>query len=149
MNRQDVIKELIALTSKLAQEYNCPEYQCGEDRQKGIWGEDFTKYLENTYGECTKEFKFTSEEKFMYRGYKTEDISKPVCCVRFRYRFASPCIAIEIYKGQRQIFAEMEISDYRGKWHISQFTIFDEDGLEFANKLRSEWHKIKDNKINR
>ena len=144
MKREEVIKSLINLTANLAQEYNCTEYQCGEDRQKGIWGEEFTQYLEHTYGECTKEFTFSSEDKFIYRGYQKEDSSKPVRRIRFRYRFANPCIAIEVYKGQRQIFAEMEISDYGGKWHIGQFTIFDEDGMEFANRLRLEWHKIKE-----
>lgn len=57
MNRQETIKTLQQIAADIAQEMGYTEMRVGEDRQKGIWGESFTRYLEETYGECTKEIK--------------------------------------------------------------------------------------------
>lgn len=50
MNRQDTIKTLQQIAAEIAQEMGYTEMRIGEDRQKGILGENFTRYLEETYG---------------------------------------------------------------------------------------------------
>lgn len=52
MNRQETIKTLQQIAADIAQEMGYTEMRVGEDRQKGIWGESFTRYLEETYRYC-------------------------------------------------------------------------------------------------
>ena len=48
MNRQETIKTLQQIAAEIAQEMGYTEMRVGEDRQKGVWGEGFTRYLEET-----------------------------------------------------------------------------------------------------
>lgn len=81
MNREDFIKRLISFGSQKAKENGYTEVLRGEDREKGIWGEEFTAFLEKEVGgDCSSTIKW----------YNPDNGEKD--CVEFYFRFNSPCI---------------------------------------------------------
>ena len=87
MNRQETIKTLQQIAADIAQEMGYTEMRVGEDRQKGIWGESFTRYLEETYGECTKEIKW-------FKPDAPEDLAFGDN-IEFSFRFSDPQVCID------------------------------------------------------
>lgn len=101
-DRKAVIKTLQSVANALAERYGFSTMEVGEDRDKGIWGEKFTEYLEERHGECTEKIHW----------YKDEE-SKRDAYVEFRFRFASPLISVHI-KGEQnvEIMGNVEFSNY-------------------------------------
>lgn len=130
------------IASELAKEYNCKNFFVGEDRQKGIWSEEFTKFLEAQHGQCTEQIKFT--------GYNDDYIIS----VETRYKFSSPavCIRFKNRHVKSEDLAEMCLSgynpdkqDWSSEYHISDFQCFNSRGLDLAQDLRERWNnKVKE-----
>lgn len=111
MNREETIQILQKAAEELARKHGYTNLQIGEDRQKGIWGERLTEYLEKTYGECTKEIKWCDPDNS--NNY-----------VEFRFRFSDPVISMGTFDrgDQRQNMASLEYSD-----HFADWTHYDEE----------------------
>lgn len=106
MNRQDTIKTLQQIAAEIAQEMGYTEMKIGEDRQKGIWGESFTRYLEETYGECTQEirwFKPDAPKDLAFGDY-----------IKFSFRFSNPKVCIDHRKTDGSL-ANVEFSDWNSE----------------------------------
>jgi len=101
MNRQESIKTLQTIVNRIAQKYGYTEMVAGQDKQKGIWDEAFTNFLEEKYGDCSTEIKwFKPGDDYSY--------------VEFRFRFSNPVIAIKFRDDQkRETLASLEFSDHR------------------------------------
>lgn len=135
--RSQVIKDLQTYASQLAEHYGFTEMEIGEDRQKGVWGEGFTSFLEKKYGECTKEVRWM-------------DKNDPGNYVEFRFRFQNPCVCISL--NGRETLAECEVgSGYRkvdGKFEYDNayrphgFTAWGEGCLELSQKLKDDIENI-------
>ena len=87
MNRQDTIKILQQIAAEIAQEMGYTEMKIGEDRQKGIWGESFTRYLEETYGECTKAIRWFKPDAPKDLAFGDN--------IEFSFRFSYPQVCID------------------------------------------------------
>jgi len=135
--RDELIKLMQLIANELASEFEFDEVNIGEDRQKGIWGEEFTYYLERTYGECTKDVTYKSSDKLGR--------------VNFRFRFVTPCISIKTYDdNHHEVFCEVEVDkpfdcelkkhSEDDQWTITQSTLFSPEfgGLEYYNKIKSK-----------
>lgn len=81
MTREELIREMQGAAARIAKKYGLTEVQIGEDRQKGIWGEAFTKYLEQRDGPCTAVIRWT-------------DGVNQYPAVMFDFRFSTPRIGI-------------------------------------------------------
>lgn len=135
MTRDDVINELQQLCSELAKEFGFNEMVVGEDRQKGIWGEKLTEWLEAKYGSCTKEIRWFSNDQKSY--------------VEFWFRFASPVLSIRLKDGA---FGSIQIDQkynpqtkqYEGDFCYREGQIFEEKGVVLFCKLLDSWHKIEE-----
>ena len=127
MNREQAIKTLKTICSQVAEKYGFTEMEIGQDRQKGIWGEKFTEFLEKTTGgDCSTEIKWRKPGNDYDR-------------VEFRFRFDNPVISIRFRdKEQRETLANLEFATKRyvpdGVWEE------DEPG---------GWHKKGDTKYNK
>lgn len=99
MNREQAIKTLKTIAAKMAKKYGYTEMTIGKDTQKGIWGSEFTKFLEKeSGGDCSTEI--TWRKPGDEYGY-----------VEFCFRFANPVIAIKFLdKNQRETLANLEFS---------------------------------------
>lgn len=106
MNRQDTIKTLQQIAAEIAQEMGYTEMRVGEDRQKGIWGEGFTRYLEETYGECTKEIRWFKPDAPKDLAFGDN--------IEFSFRFSNPQICIDHLKTDGTL-ANVEFSDWNNK----------------------------------
>lgn len=127
MNREDAIKALKVIASKMAKKYGYTEMNVGQDRQKGIWGEKFTEFLEKSIGgDCSTEIKWTKPGNNI--GY-----------VEFRFRFDNPVIAIMFQdEEQRETLASLE-------FHTKRYVpngLWEEDGP-------GGWHKKGDIKYDK
>lgn len=113
MNREETIKMLQVVGSRLAEKYGYSETIIGEDRQKGLWGEKLTKHLEEKFGSCTQEIKWRDPEN--QDNY-----------VEFRFRFADPVISINTFDrgDKKQNMASIEYSD-----HFADWSHYDEDRI--------------------
>lgn len=101
MNREEAIKTLKGIANAIAEKYGYTEICIGQDRQNGIWGEDFTKFLEKSVGgDCSSEIKWRKPGN--ERDY-----------VEFRFRFDNPCIAINFYDNERETLASLEFHTKR------------------------------------
>ena len=89
MNRNELINACNSILKTMATKYGFNYLVETEDRQKGIWGESFTEFLENTVGECTKGYLIFKDKDHMnkYDPY-----------LEFRYRFSDPCISYNFYE---------------------------------------------------
>lgn len=105
MNRDETIKVLQKAGENLARSLGFTDIVIGEDRQKGIWGENLTKYLEEKYGSCTQEIKWQDSEN--RNNY-----------VEFRFRFSDPVISINTFDrgDKKQNMASIEYSDHYADW---------------------------------
>ena len=111
-NRSAFIEMLINYATNKANELGYDEVIIGEDRQKGFWGEGFTKYLEKTHGECTKEIEWRKDKETY---------------IWFRFRFESPCLAFHWEDDAQQGYMiEFEFSD---TILISTDRRYDKDGF--------------------
>lgn len=120
ISRFEMVSRMNDLASELAAKHGFELMESQDDRQKGIWGEELTKKLEKEHGPCTQETRWTSATK---PGH-----------VLFRFRFASPLIAIQEYsKGGNQVMASVEIGqryntgtkESDGDWTIREAMIWD------------------------
>ena len=113
MNREETILVLQKAAEHLARERGYTDIEIGEDRQKGIWGENLTKYLEEKFGSCTQEIKWRDPEN---RNNHVE----------FRFRFADPVISINTFDrgDKKQNMASIEYSDHYADW-----SHYDEDRI--------------------
>ena len=136
MNRESAIKTLQKMGSELAKEYGYEVMLVGEDRQKGLWGESMTKYLEETYGECTKSIKWKKDE-----NDKEE-------YVEFDFRFANPRLTV---KKPGEVLCSLELSDYNyeTKEHTGDFVLdeimvwkYTKGGDELQNVLVNMWNSL-------
>lgn len=100
MKRKEAIKVLQGIACRMAEKYGFTEMTIGKDRQKGIWGEGFTEFLESQHGDCSTVIRWTRPDK---DGGEY---------VEFRYRFASPVICIKFWEGDRETMANLEFHDY-------------------------------------
>lgn len=100
MNREELIKTCHKILKEICGKYGYEYLVENEDRQKGLYGESFTKVLESDFGECTKG----------YLVYKNENDKSSY--FSFRFRFANPCISFNSYEERDgrpvESFAEIE-----------------------------------------
>ena len=106
MNRQDTIKTLQQIAAEIAQEMGYTEMRVGEDRQKGIWEEGFTRYLEETYGKCTKEIRWFKPDAPKDLAFGDN--------IEFSFRFSKPQICID-HRETDGALANVEFSDWNNK----------------------------------
>lgn len=106
MNRQDTIKTLQQIAAEIAQEMGYTEMKIGEDRQKGIWGESFTRYLEETYGECTKAIRWFKPDAPKDLAFGDN--------IEFSFRFSDPQVCIDHRKTDGSL-ANVEFSDWNSE----------------------------------
>lgn len=106
MNRQDTIKTLQQIAAEIAQEMGYTEMKIGEDRQKGIWGESFTRYLEETYGECTQEIRWFKPDAPKDLAFGDN--------IKFSFRFSNPKVCIDHRKTDGSL-ANVEFSDWNSE----------------------------------
>lgn len=106
MNRQETIKILQQIAAEIAQEMGYTEMRIGEDRQKGIWGEKFTRFLEEEYGECTQEIRWFRPDVPKELTYGDN--------IEFLFRFSSPKVCIDHRKTDGSL-AEIEFSDWNSE----------------------------------
>lgn len=112
MNREEAIKTLKGIAAAVAEKYGYTEMCIGQDRQKGIWGEEFTKFLEESVGgDCSSEIN--------WRKPGNEDDY-----VEFRFRFSNPCIAIRFRENDRETLASLE---FRTQKYVPD-GVYEEDG---------------------
>lgn len=106
MTREELIKEMRLAGSRIAKKYGLDTMKVGEDRQKGIWGEGLTQYLENKEGPCD-----------MFVNW-TNGVDK-YPCVDFDFRFATPRLGMRDATGNIGFYAEVywpwdsEAKDYK------------------------------------
>lgn len=113
MNREDFIKRLITFGSQRAKEIGYTEVLRGEDRQKGVWGENFTKFLEKEAGgDCSSTIKW-------YNPDKEKD------CIEFYFRFNSPCILRRWYSDGYECLV---CFDFTNKKLVNTGETYQEDG---------------------
>ena len=108
MGREEFLAKAVGFAVRLAEDYGCDELVMGEDRKKGVWGEDFTAFLERTVGECTRELTWTGGDHDESREFASERHERQV---QFRFRFANPCVSVSL--GHNMTYAELEFSDSR------------------------------------
>lgn len=126
MNREQAIKTLKSICSKMAEKYGYTEMVIGEDRQKGIWGTEFTKFLEMSEGgDCSTEIKWMKPGGEY--GY-----------VEFRFRFANPVIAIKFRDSdQKETLASLEFTTKRyvpdGVWKEDRWGIYKKGDTRFKS----------------
>lgn len=175
MNRDQAIKTLQLIGAEIAKEMGYTEMVIGEDRQKGVWGENFTKFLETEYGECTKEIKWFKENKPNNLSYGDN--------IEFSFRFSSPQLIID-HRNVDGSLASIELSDFchsayiarenelkalseeergkkkeikerynplvhTGEFRISEIQVFmgdDGKGLEYLDMLRNAWNEATEQK---
>ena len=106
MNRQETIKTLQQIAAEIAQEMGYTEMRVGEDRQKGVWGEGFTRYLEETYVECTKEIRWFKPDAPKDLAFGDN--------IEFSFRFSKPQICID-HRETDGALANVEFSDWNNK----------------------------------
>ena len=134
MNRQDTIKTLQQIAAEIAQEMGYTEMRVGEDRQKGIWGENFTRYLEETYGECTKEIKW-------FKPDAPEDLTYGDN-IEFSFRFSSPQVCIDHRKTDGSL-AEVEFSD----WNPEIYNGYEKEKSTMEEQLGRKLTKEEDDSL--
>ena len=129
MNRQDTIKTLQQIAAEIAQEMGYTEMRVGEDRQKGIWGEKFTKFLEEKYGECTKEIKWFKPNAPKELTYGDN--------ISFSFRFSNPQVCIDHRKTDGSL-AEIEFSDWNSEIYNEYQKEKDAKEEQLGRKLTKE-----------
>lgn len=142
--RAEFITEVREFAERLAREYKCDEVTVDEDRQKGIWGEGMTAWLEDRCGgDCSTNVKWSGGEvKVIGKGEKWE-CERPERQVEMRFRFDSPCVSV--YLDHRKTFAELQFSDYIDGEHSGYFALHEtmawgyHGGMPLLEKLCEMW----------
>lgn len=140
MERDEFVKAIQELGAKFAEWFGCDVMSIGEDRQKGIWGETMTRFLEEKHGACTEEIKWTKENE--QEGYQTE--------VEFRFRFANPCLSIRVNTPQKEVLGSLEFSNWNketqnhdGEYKLSEVLSFGgREGMELATEMADAYEKM-------
>ena len=137
-DRHKVVSVVRGIAEKVAKKRNYTQMVIEEDRQKGIWGEELTRYLEKTYGECTEEITWYPEGTDKFGAYDPQ--------VKFRFRFSSPVVSI---MGDGVSFGSIEISDYdsitkeyNGNYKISEGMFWKAEGQALLQELIDEWNSV-------
>lgn len=102
MNRKETIARLLMMGAEIAEQMGYTQMEIGEDREKGIWGEGFTEFLEKKYGECTKIVRWVRKEK---QDFTYGDM------VQFSFRFSNPQLMIDHRKVDGSM-AKIELDDF-------------------------------------
>lgn len=151
MERNEFIKEIYLFAGKKAQELGLNNLKKGSDRQKGVWGEGFTEFLEREYkGDCSSEMVFYGDDERTYVGT--------------RFRFANPCVCYSWYIDDEECLVEFEFSNRKyidseevyerdsfcykkgdkkkipveTEWRISQVIMF---GVRHSDEVYRDWYK--------
>lgn len=151
MERKEFIKEICFFASKKAQELGFSNVKKGSDRQKGVWGEKFTEFLEREYkGDCSSEMVFYGDDEQTFVGT--------------RFRFASPCVYYRWYIDDEECLVEFEFTNKKyidsgevyerdsfcfkkgdkkkvaieTEWRIAQVTMF---GVRYSDEVYRNWYK--------
>ena len=132
MERNEAVALLQKIGGDIAKELGFGKCDVGEDRQKGIWGEKMTAYLEGKYGECSA--------KIVWHGGEPEKKK-----VEFNFRFATP--RLEIRNGNAYASIEVSNYDYETKTYtLPEFEICeslvqmpDRGGFEMLELLTTKW----------
>ena len=151
MKRNEFIKEIYLFASKKAQELGFSNLKKGSDRQKGVWGEKLTEFLERKYkGDC-------SSEMFFYGDNERTIIGT-------RFRFSNPCVYYRWYIDDEECLVEFEFTNEKyidseevyeddcffhkkgekkkvsieTEWRIGQVTMF---GVRYSDEVYRNWHK--------
>ena len=146
-DRNEVVKRLQEYAAQLAAEYGYTDMHVGEDRQKGVWGEAFTAWLEKQEGgPCATEIHW-------YQDGNTKNY------VEFRFWFETPCVSVSC--NNRETFCEISVSDVvkrdeadqivrneDGSWkkdrvfRPNHVTAWGQGCLEIANRMVSDIEKF-------
>ena len=95
MTRDELIHEMRQAGARIAKKYGLDTMQVGQDRQKGIWGEGLTRYLEQKDGPCDFFVNWTNGvDKYP--------------CVEFDFRFATPRLGMRDATGNVGAFVEVD-----------------------------------------
>jgi len=109
--RADFIAEVREFAEGLAKEYRCDIVTVDEDRQKGVWGEGMTKWLEEKCGgDCSTNITWDGGLVKTFDKGKSYEKERHERRVELRFRFDSPCVSV--WLDYRQTFAELQFSDY-------------------------------------
>ena len=173
MDREQAIKSLQIVGAEIAKDMGYTEMVIGEDRQKGVWREKFTRLLEAEYGECTSDIRWFKKNRPVNLNFGDN--------VEFKFRFENPKLLIDHRKVDGSL-ASIELSDFSdkayaamnkeldtlkgdetdkkeeirnkyknlihtGKFKISEIQVFmgdDGKGLEYLDMLRTAWSKVAD-----
>ena len=131
-------------------EFDCGRVTVGEDRQKGIWGEGMTKWLEERCGgDCSTNITWDGGDEKIVSKYDKKPTPKRQ--VNLRFRFDSPCVAVEL--DYRKTFAELQFSDSvkndDGEFeHTGNFALHEviawgyHGGMPLLEKLCGEWEEF-------
>ena len=140
--RAEFIAKVRMFAETLAREYRCDEVEADEDRQKGIWGEGMTAWLEKRCGgDCSTNVKWTGGERKKVSEHDKEP--RPERQVELRFRFDSPCVSV--YLDYRKTFAELQFSDYIDGEHSGFFALHEthawgyHGGMPLLEKLTEMW----------
>ena len=145
--RAEFIAKVRRFAEHLAKEYNCDRVTVGEDRQKGVWGEGMTKWLEEKCGgDCSTNITWDGGEEKIVSKYITKP--QPERRVELRFRFDSPCVGVEL--DYRKMFAELQFSDSMrngdGEFEHTGYFVLHEThawgahgGMLLLEKLFEEW----------
>lgn len=130
-DRNEAIRVIQTIASQMARKYGYTDMLKGKDRQKGIWGEEFTKFLEKEEkGDCSTVIRWL-------KPGNTEDY------MEFRYRFSNPVIALRFHSNGAECLASLEFSGHR---YVNNGKVYGEDdllgrkGQPVYEKTEVPWH---------
>lgn len=142
MNREETVKYIKEVADRISNKYGFCLVSMGEDRQKGIWGEKMTQFLEGKYGDCST--------KIIW--YKDDD-TRCNHHLEFRYRFSNPVLTLYNYNGNKEVMGNIEFSSYdcetkqhTDNYYLSQCLSFGgKEGLALVNELITEFEAVSKN----
>ena len=147
--RAEFIAKVRRFAEHLAREYGCDRVTVDKDRQKGIWGEGVTAWLEERCGgDCSTNIKWNGGEVKVFDEGKSYECERPERQVELRFRFDSPCVCV--FLDHRKTLAELQFSDSMenddGEFeHTGNFVLHEviawgaHGGMPLLDKLCEEW----------
>lgn len=124
MDRNEFVGKVKAFAAALAEEHGCDRLTEGEDRQKGVWGEEATAYLERKVGgDCASTLRYEGGEYDEETRYHKP---APECRVTFRFRFSDPCVTVWLDHGRTM--AELEFTDWKDGESTGDFRLHEVHG---------------------
>lgn len=148
-HRTEFIAKVRRFGEHLAREYGCDRVTVDEDRQKGVWGEGMTKWLEERCGgDCSTNIKWDGGGMKTVGEGRSYEREQPERQVELRFRFDSPCVSVKL--DYRKTFAELQFSDSMenddGKFeHTGHFILHEviawgaHGGMPLLEKMCEEW----------